>query len=212
MALINDWPELTTARWFPISSRPRLGRVWLIGPDDWPRRMTDTKGMNQRRPTKDDALHCRVMMKDNSSIKDRHKTLGSVGRSASWALCAVLALGCGDNSGPSVGAVTGTITMNGQPVSQVNVTFIPEAKGSPSYGGTDDRGVYRLLYNHKRAGAELGKHNVIIQNREPETDDSGRRILSSATLTIPAKYQQPGTLTAEVRPGSNEVNFTLDAQ
>ena len=60
--------------------------------------------------------------------------------------------------------------------------------------------------------AELGKHNVIIQNREPETDDSGNRILPGIPVTIPAKYQQPGALTAEVRAGSNEVNFTLDAQ
>ena len=131
---------------------------------------------------------------------------------AVWAVASVVATGCGGNSGPPVGTVTGTITMNGQPVPQANVTFIPEGKGSPSYGGTDDRGVYRLFYNHKRAGAELGKHNVIIQNREPETDDSGNRILSGIPVTIPAKYQQPGALTAEVRAGSNEVNFTLDAQ
>lgn len=128
------------------------------------------------------------------------------------AVASIMVVGCGANSGPPVGAVTGTITLNGQPVPHANITFVPEGKGSPSYGGTDEHGVYRLMFNQKRAGAELGKHNVLVQNREPETDDSGNRILSGLPVAIPAKYQQPGSLTAEVRPGSNEVNFTLEAQ
>lgn len=122
-----------------------------------------------------------------------------------------LSLGCGDGGGPQLGNVTGVITMNGTPVPGVNVTFIPEGKGSPSYGGTDKDGVYRLMFNRQRTGAELGKHQVMIENREPETDDSGNRILSGVIITVPPKYSQPGTLSTEVRSGQNQVNFDLDA-
>jgi hypothetical protein len=127
------------------------------------------------------------------------------------AAAACLGLGCGAGDGPQLGNVTGTITMNGAPVPGLNVTFVPEAKGSPSYGGTDENGVYRLMFNRQRTGAEVGKHNVVIENREPETDDSGNRILSGVVVTVPQKYSQPGTLSTEVRPGQNKLDFALDA-
>lgn len=127
------------------------------------------------------------------------------------ALTICLSLGCSGGEGPRLGAVTGKITMNGDPVPGLNVTFIPVGKGSPSYGGTDEKGVYRLMFNQQRNGAQLGKHNVVIENREPETDDSGNQILSGVVVAIPQKYSQPGTLSTEVRPGQNEVNFALDA-
>ncbi len=122
-----------------------------------------------------------------------------------------LSLGCGGGDGPQLGSVTGTITMNGVPVPGVNVTFIPQDKGSPSYGGTDQNGKYRLLFNQHRTGAQLGKHNVVIKNRESETDDSGNRILSGVVVTIPQKYSEPGTLSTEVQSGQNKLDFALDA-
>ncbi|MDB5346669.1 MAG: hypothetical protein JWP89_5046 [Schlesneria sp.] len=127
------------------------------------------------------------------------------------AAAACLSLGCGAGDGPQLGNVTGTITINGAPVPGLNVTFVPEAKGSPSYGGTDENGMYRLMFNRQRTGAEVGKHNVVIENREPETDDSGNRILSGVVVTVPQKYSQPGTLSTEVRPGQNKLDFALDA-
>ncbi len=127
------------------------------------------------------------------------------------AAAACLGLGCGGGDGPQLGNVTGTITMNGAPVPGLNVTFVPQDKGSPSYGGTDENGRYRLLFNQHRSGAELGKHNVVIENREPETDDSGNRILSGVVVTVPQKYSQPGTLSTEVHAGQNQLDFALDA-
>ena len=88
--------------------------------------------------------------------------------------------------------------------------FVPTEKGSPSYGGTDENGVYQLMFNHQRAGAMLGKHHVIIESPEPETDDAGNRILSAVYVEVPRRYSQPGLLTAEVSAGKNELNFTLE--
>jgi hypothetical protein len=123
-----------------------------------------------------------------------------------------LGMGCGRTNGPPLGTVTGTVTLNGEPVPGVNVIFIPENKGSPSYGGTDEDGVYRLMFNRNRAGAELGKHNVLIESPQPETDDSGNPITSTVTVPIPQKYQQQGVLSAEVDPGRNEFDFELDTK
>jgi hypothetical protein len=118
--------------------------------------------------------------------------------------------GCGSRGGPPLGTVTGTVTLDGEPVPGVSVTFIPEDRGSPSYGGTDENGVYRLFFNQNRLGAEVGTHNVIIENREPETDDSGKLIDDTPVVKIPKKYQQPGQLTADVGSGRNNIDFDLE--
>ena len=130
-------------------------------------------------------------------------------------LCSALAVavvGCGGKSGPPLGVVTGTITVNGEPAPGVMITFIPQGKGSPSYGGTNEDGVYRLMFNQNRSGAEIGAHTVIIESPEPETDDSGIRIDEAAVVSIPKKYRQPGVLTAEVDSGRNRLDFDLDAK
>ena len=121
-----------------------------------------------------------------------------------------LGSGCGGRSGPALGTVTGKVTLDGEPVPGLSVTFIPEDRGSPSYGGTDENGVYRLYFNQNRVGAELGSHKVIIENREPETDDSGKPIDDTPIVKIPKKYQQPGQLTADVGSGRNNIDFDLE--
>jgi hypothetical protein len=120
-----------------------------------------------------------------------------------------LSLGCGNSSGPTLGTVTGLITVNGEPLTGANVIFVPKDNGSPSYGATDEEGVYRLMFNQHRAGAELGQHSVLIEYPEPETDDSGKRIRARPIVKLPEKYRQPGTLTADVNVGRNIVDFTL---
>lgn len=151
----------------------------------------------------------------SSIIHVRTSGCGTKGtRFYQWTFVAILAFlsGCGSGTGPQLGTVTGTITLNGEPAAGVHVTFIPEDSGSPSYGGTDEDGVYRLMFNQKRVGAELGRHKVVIQTPEPQTDDSGNLLQPLPSLKVPGKYQQPGVLTAEVSPGHNEVDFELDSR
>lgn len=119
-------------------------------------------------------------------------------------------LGCGGSSGPPLGTVTGTVTLNDEAVPGVKIVFVPEGRGSPSYGVTDEDGGFRLLFNQNRAGAELGMHHVLIENPEPETDDSGRIIGPTLAVKVSDKYRQPGALSAEVSMGRNEFEFSLD--
>lgn len=127
-------------------------------------------------------------------------------------LTAALALGCGGGKGPELATVTGTVMLNGDPVPGVNVIFIPQDGGSPSYGGTDPKGVYRLLFNQRRAGAEVGLHSVLIENPDPKTDDSGKLIGEQRAINVPAKYRQPGALSADVASGRNKFDFHLEAE
>ena len=127
-------------------------------------------------------------------------------------MSACVGVGCGGSSGPALGTVTGTVTMDGEPVPGVKIVFVPESKGSPSYGATDVYGRYRLLFNQNRAGAQLGSHHVILENVEPTTDDNGQPIGSTPIIKIPEKYAQPGVLSADVSKGRNKFDFTLEAE
>jgi hypothetical protein len=102
--------------------------------------------------------------------------------------------------------------MNDEAVPGVKVVFVPEVDGSPSYGVTDENGEFRLLFSQSRAGAELGTHNVLIENPEPETDDSGKVIGPTPLVKVPEKYRRPGALTADVYTGANEFDFSLEAK
>lgn len=136
-------------------------------------------------------------------------------------------VGCGD-SGPELGRVTGTVTMDGQPLANALVTFVPEAGGRSSTGTTDSSGNYTLIYADKK-GALIGRHKVsvtTIQTVDDEVDMSeipsddpryaelmakGEDAYNEAQVTepIPAKYNTNSELAEEVSSGSNTINLDL---
>lgn len=134
-------------------------------------------------------------------------------RSAILASFVIACLGCGGATGPELAEVTGKVTLDGQPLAKASLQFIPESPGgSPSYGVTDLEGSYELQFSSDRSGAMPGKHRVEILPVEPETDDSGKPVEGAVVVTIPVKYSQPGSLTADVQAGSNSIDFALDSK
>jgi len=115
------------------------------------------------------------------------------------------AIGCGDNSGPKLAQVSGTIKVDGKPIPGLNVFFVPEAGGAPSVGGTNAAGKYTLLYPSNKSGAIVGKPRVRVEAPEPESDDSGKP--TAAPVKLPNKE-----LAAEVKPGNNTINFDLKSE
>ncbi len=66
-----------------------------------------------------------------------------------------LLAGCSDG-GPELREVTGRVTVDGKPVPGAILTFVPTAGGSPSYGGTDNDGNYKLMFTDTKYGAMVG--------------------------------------------------------
>jgi len=85
--------------------------------------------------------------------------------------------GCGDDRQGV--AVSGKITVNGQPMADIGVTFEPVSAGAGrgSYGKTDAQGQYSLRFvDTDGSGALVGKHQVAftdMQNRVGESPDAG---------------------------------------
>ncbi|VAX38777.1 hypothetical protein MNBD_PLANCTO02-695 [hydrothermal vent metagenome] len=123
------------------------------------------------------------------------------------------AIGCssGPSDQPELGTVKGKVTMNGQPMANVIVTFQPEnnggkEKGRVSIGKTDEQGNYELGYNTKSKGAKVGQHTVristVFENPAPDGNDPKD--------PIPAKFNVKSEIKKEVQSGENSIDIKLE--
>jgi len=122
-----------------------------------------------------------------------------------------LVVGCGVPSDrPEIAEVTGTVTLDGIPMSGLLVLFGPEV-GRTSSAWTDEKGQYRLMYLPDVPGAVVGTHTVSISSgyEEEEEPPPGEEPYLEP---IPAVYNTGSTLTREVTAdGPNVFDFDLQS-
>lgn len=118
-------------------------------------------------------------------------------------LTAVSLAGCRDSS---FGTVHGRVTLNGQPVPDGVIQFVPVNKDAPTANGFIKDGEYT-------ARVPVTTHKVTISSPQRV---GGGKAPSTPTLddtpvqeTIPARYNTKSELTAEIKPGEAELNFEL---
>jgi hypothetical protein len=109
------------------------------------------------------------------------------------ATAACLACGCG-RSVP-LGQVEGTVRVDGQPLSQVMVVFIPADPHLPqSFGISDEEGRFELRCNDNRMGAAVGEHRVMLVDGTDGAASEGNDIdaagIPPAANRIPAIYNR----------------------
>lgn len=138
----------------------------------------------------------------------------------------LMLLGCG---GEDLGSVTGKVTMDGQPLPNAIVTFVPEGGGRTGIGKTDANGEYTLVFAGGE-GATIGKNKVAVTTAPEATEVTAMRSdspeyaaqASGGTMSdyskpaviekIPAKYNKNTELTFEVTSGSNVYDIELKSQ
>ncbi|MFV0443016.1 MAG: carboxypeptidase regulatory-like domain-containing protein [Planctomycetaceae bacterium] len=135
--------------------------------------------------------------------------------SLSFVLCVLP--GCSGGHAPELGLVTGTVTLDGKPLSGVEVGFHP-TDGRPAFGRTDLAGQYHLTYMPQKPGCKIGSNVVTIGNAEGEEDvlemegDNAVSPTAKAKPRIPERYNVKSELKAEVQPGQNEFDFDLKSK
>lgn len=144
-----------------------------------------------------------------------------------FVLTLFLVAGCGDYvsqpdySGLGLVDISGTVTLDGKPVSGAAVYFHDRENRRYSWGMTNAQGKYRLMLDSRKSGVMPGLKEVeITTTKNPAAspadgggegfvegqDDAAPRATGEQ---IPAKYNSATTLTYEVTTPSDEVNFVL---
>lgn len=125
----------------------------------------------------------------------------------------LFATGCGGEATddqPDLGQVKGTITMNGSPLADAQVTFRP-AKGRAASGKTDSSGNYELIYVGETKGAKIGSNKVSVTTPQPEASEEGEETKKTEEK-IPSEYNTKTMLTADVKAGENVFDFDLKSK
>ncbi len=131
-------------------------------------------------------------------------------------LVAVVAAGCG-NRGP-LGQVKGTVRLDGQPLEDAAVTFLPDgaegASAPHSTGKTDAAGHFQLRCEDGREGAPVGWHRVTVEDLAPyrlPRDDNAPATAGALKPRVPGAYHDPGKtpIRREVKPGEQTIDLEL---
>jgi len=121
--------------------------------------------------------------------------------------------GCGRSKGPEMGDVEGTVTLNGDPLPNAQVSFEPVGTGSPSTAMTNEDGYYKLKYNINKDGAIVGEHIVRIRTGVPRLDEETDKEIKPEEK-VPARYNanaedNPAEMKKIVSSGSQTIDFDL---
>jgi hypothetical protein len=120
----------------------------------------------------------------------------------------LIAAGCSRGPGYEAGAVSGTVTIDNQPVAKGYVTFNPVEKG-PVCGAAIAEGKYRCEQ------VPTGKHKAILQAEAAQptkvydvVNKTQREV--PTPIVLPPKYQSG--IEMEVKPGENVQDFNVQTR
>lgn len=127
-----------------------------------------------------------------------------------WALLA--ASGCG--SGPKFVPVSGTVTMNSEPLADVSVMFLPEGSDGSltAEGMTDSSGKYTLM-TRDVPGAALGKYKAVVTRLGAPgsaTDPAFQDDPFMASLSAPAPAKKKGASKDGPIEHTEDIEVTTD--
>lgn len=112
-------------------------------------------------------------------------------------------VGCG--RGPELGAVSGTVTYKGQPLTEGKIILYP-AKGRPAEGRIENGRILDVTTLEKGDGATLGPTAIAIESQEKPID-----MYKPAKWRIPQRYGNPKAsgLKTDIRAGANKLELSL---
>ncbi len=109
-------------------------------------------------------------------------------------------LGCGSDDTPPLGQVKGVIKLDGVPLEGVIVLFKPE-QGRVATGTTNAQGEYTLEFSYGVSGCKVGPNTVSLEWPLGATN----------AKALPQRYTVKSELTADVKAGSNTLDFALES-
>jgi hypothetical protein len=119
----------------------------------------------------------------------------------------LIAMGCSGEV--EIGQVSGTVTLDGEPLRGIVVNFQPEGH-SPSYAITNSEGKFKLEYKAGVSGAIVGPQGVYLaQLRGDELEELPPDVKKPSQF--PKQFLEVFE-TVEVTGGKNEYDFELTSK
>ena len=142
----------------------------------------------------------------------------SIFRSRSFrvALCCLAGALVGCGSPHEFGQVSGTVSLNGKPLDEVRVMYLPDPlagnQGAHSESVSDGEGKYELVYSRdaQTKGALVGWHRVVIEDIAAENSRDRYRPIRireaySSSAQTPLKFEVvPGEQTFDLELGGKK--------
>jgi len=122
--------------------------------------------------------------------------------------CAVLAGGCGP-AGPETHPVTGSVTLDGQPLPDGDIIFVDPTSATVPGAGKITNGKYTAVSPPGNKKVEI-RASKMMPLPEGKTGAMGEKEMSQQY--IPAKYNTETELTMEVTAGDNNKDFELNTK
>jgi hypothetical protein len=124
-------------------------------------------------------------------------------------LCLIALIGCTGDQGA---AVSGTVTLDGAPLDDATITFVPKSGGQRQAAWAPVAGGKYAI--DSASGLGTGEFRVEIRavRSGSEKANANEPTLTTAKDIVPAKYNNQSALTAEIKPGANVANFDLKSK
>ncbi|WP_406697634.1 hypothetical protein V5E97_02100 [Singulisphaera sp. Ch08] len=124
--------------------------------------------------------------------------------------------GCGGASdGINREPVSGEVTLDGQPISQGEITFVPAGGGEPVAAAIIENGRYTV---ERANGPSPGPQRINVWSKKPTgkkfpSDVEPGTFIEETRESIPDRYNLKSELKAEVKEGGdNRFDFTLQSE
>jgi hypothetical protein len=119
------------------------------------------------------------------------------------AALAILIAGC--SHGPPMGDVQGTVTVNGKPLEEGTIRFLPVNGDTQATGGSIRNGTFRIQVPVVKQRVEI-ESNIIDPEKTPPNATADQIVMKAL---VPDRYNFQSELTLDVVPGVNEPTFKL---
>ncbi|HEY2413132.1 MAG TPA: hypothetical protein VGI40_12860 [Pirellulaceae bacterium] len=135
---------------------------------------------------------------------------GNIANRAYLALFFLIALaGCDRGSGA---AVNGTVTLDGVPLDEATITFVPETGGQRQAAWAPIAGGKYAIDSSSGLGSGQFRVEIRAVRSGNEKANPNDPTLMTAKEIVPSKYNSNSELSTEIRPGKNTANFDLKAR
>jgi hypothetical protein len=131
-------------------------------------------------------------------------------RVTAWVLSVSLIAGVG-GCGGGVGAVNGTVLVDGEPVANGAVTLVKTEGGMVREGAVIKGGVFQARVPPGKYKIEVTAQKVVGKRKQKGFDGKEEEVDLTEEM-IPERYNARTELSEEIKPGSNSVKLDLKSK